>query len=260
MHSTRHRRRGEGRRAWALVLAASLMLSATACGSGGMSKEEMLEEAGACDFSAIRSGYQDNQVNDEETYCGQVCQFAGYVETIGETSVKVVPLEAPVGATPSTAYDLALEVTLSEEDIRQLSTFAVVRMVGEVSALEAHTVYMEDAYYLDDQITFTGTVEGFALNGGFKQTTIVSDMALFGGDPVTFRYVYMGESVDLSQPGAFDAFEEETIRDVTLREGDTVTVTGKLTYETTSYLDLGGGLYAHTRELRLTQVDAIEKA
>ncbi len=245
------------KRIWALILAAALMPSLAACGSGAMSEEKMLENAEACDFAAIQAAYDDNSVNAEETYCGQVYRFAGYVEQIDETSAKVIPLNAPIGI--SGAYDLAVDVTLPAEDIRELSTFEVVNLVGEISALDAGTVHMETAYYVDDHITFTGTVEGFALNSGFRQTTIDSDMEIIGDDGVTFRYTYLGDSVDLGEPGAFDTFEQETIQGVTLLEGDTVTITGKLTYEITTYMDLGGGIQAYTREFSLTDVESVEK-
>ena len=242
----------------ALLLSGALVLSLAACGGSAMTEEEMLETAAECDFAAIQSAYLDNSVNAEETYCGQVYRFTGYVEQIDETSAKIIPLNAPVGL--GTAYDMAVDATLSTEDIRELSTFEVVNMVGQISSLSSGTVYMENAYYVDDLITFTGTVDGFALNGGFKQTTIVSDMEIIGGDPVTLSYAYMGELVDLSQPGDFDTFEQETFQDVTVLEGDTVTVTGKLTYDITTYLDLGGGLYSHTREFSLTDVGLVEKS
>ena len=244
-----------------LILAAVLMLPLEACGrgSGSMTREEMLEAAAECDFSAIQSAYNDNSVNAEESYCGQVYRFTGYVEQIDETSVKIIPLNAPVGLTPSEAYSMAVDVTLSTEAIRELSTFEVVNIVGEINSLGSNTVYMENAYYVDNLITFTGTVDGFALNSGFKQTTIVGDMEIIGDDAVTLSYVYMGESVDLGQPGALDTFEQETFQDVTVLEGDTVTITGNLTYNKATYLNLGGGLYAHTREFSLTSVESIVK-
>ena len=165
----------------ALLLSGALVLSLAACGGSAMTEEEMLETAAECDFAAIQSAYLDNSVNAEETYCGQVYRFTGYVEQIDETSAKIIPLNAPVGL--GTAYDMAVDATLSTEDIRELSTFEVVNMVGQISSLSSGTVYMENAYYVDDLITFTGTVDGFALNGGFKQTTIVSDMEIIGEFP-----------------------------------------------------------------------------
>ena len=242
----------------ALMLSALLLVSLAACGGGTMTKEEMLETAAECNFAAIQSAYNDNSVNAEETYCGQVYRFTGYVEQIDEESVKIIPLNSPPGFA-GLAYDVAVEATLSAEDIRELSTFEVVNVVGEISSLGSNTVYMENAYYVDDLITFTGTVDGFALNNGFKQTTIAGDMEIIGDDPVTLSYVYMGEEVDLGQPGAFDTFEQETFQDVTVLEGDTVTITGKLTYDIMTYLDLGGGLYSYTREFSLTDVESIEK-
>ena len=249
------------RKTLALFLTVALMLSLAACGGGSssMTKEEMLEIATECDFATILSAFSNNKVNAEETYCGKVYLFTGYVGSIEETSVRIIPFNTPL--TFDGYNQVALDVSLSTDEMKELSTDEVINIVGEITSFgdEGHTIYIENAYYVDNLITFTAEVDGFASNAGFKQTTFISDMEIIGDYPVTFSYEYMGEYVDLSQPGAFDSFEQETLQDVTVLEGDTVTITGKLTYNTTTYLDLGGGLKSFTREFALTEVNSIEK-
>lgn len=242
-----------------LMHAAALALSLVSCGGSGdtsngvMTKEEMLEAAAECDFATIQSAYNENKVRAEETYCGQVYRVTGYVERIEETSAKIIPLNAPVGI--GEAYSMALEVTLSTEDILELSTLEVVNIVGEISSLGQGTVSMEHAYYVDNLITFTGTVDGFAydMESGCKQTAIV-ERSKVKGDDITLSYGYLG------QPTSINTFEEqETIQGVTVLEGDTVTATGKLTYYITERTHLGGSLYAYTRKFNLTDIETIEK-
>lgn len=258
-----------------VLIVAALMLSLTGCGSDTMTKEEvsktateeeevsetatvgkkeMLEIAAECDFAAILSAYGDNKVNAKETFCNQVYRFTGYVEEIvDETSVKIIPLNAPVGV--GEAYAISVYANLPSEDLRELSTFEVVNMVGKISSLGPYTVHMDNAYYVDNLITFTGTVDGFSLNGNSKQTTIVSDIELIGSNEVALSYKYLGEEVDVSRLSGFD---RETFLDVTVREGDSVTMTGNLEYAMT--YRPGNGVPFYTREFSVTDVESIEKA
>ena len=246
---------------WALVLAAVLTLALAACGSesGPMTKEEMLEAAAECDVSEILSACGDNKVNAEETYCGKICLFTGYVKSIGEASAEIVPLNSPL--TFDGHPQVLLTVALSADEIKALSTNQVVRVVGEIASLgeDGSAISLETAYYLDNLITFSAEVDGFASNAGVKQTTLAGDMEMVGDYPVKFSYTYRGEYVDLSQPGAFDAFKQETFQNVTVVEGDLVTVTGTLTYDRTTYSSLGGGLKTFTMEFSLTGIDSIKK-
>ena len=248
------------KKVWCLLFSAVLMLSLAACGGGSssMTKEEMLEAASECDFSKILSACSDNKVNAEETYCGKICLFAGYVKNIEESSAEIVPLNSPL--TFDGYPQMSIVLSLSTEEIKELSTNKVIRAVGEITSLgeDGSTISMGNTYYVDDLITFTAEVDGFASNAGFKQTTLVGDMEIVGDYPVTFSYKYRGEYVDLSQPGAFDAFEQETFQDVTIAEGDFVTITGTLTYDRTTYMSLSG-LKMFTMEFTLTGVDSIEK-
>lgn len=250
-----------------LMLAAALALSLVACGGGGgtwdtntssgiKTEEEMLEAATECDFAAIQSSYNENKVRAEEAYCGDVYRVTGYVERIEETSAKIIPLNAPVGI--GEAYSMALEATLSTEDIRELSTWEVVNIVGEISSLGKGTVFMEHAYYVDNLITFTGTVDGFAYDmaSGCRQTTIIEKpkITVTGGRKANLSYAYLGQSTSIN---TFE--EQETIQGVTVLEGDTVTVTGKLTYYITDYTQLGSSLRVYTRKFNLTDIETIEK-
>lgn len=238
----------------ALMLAAALALSLVSCGGSGgssgdasngvMTKEEMLEAATECNFLSIQSDSKENTVRAEEKYCGKVYRVTGYVERIEETSVKIIPLDAPSGL-GSTAYSMTLEATLSKEDILELSTWEVVNIVGEISSLGEKTVFMEHAYYVDNLITFTGKVDGFtAMSSGEKKTAIVENVS-----GVTLSYEYY------CQAGRDDLFtEEETIQGVTVLEGNTVTVTGKLAYKNaTSFYSM------ITRHFTLTDIETIEK-
>lgn len=249
-----------------MVLAAALVLSLTACGGTDKAsgKEALLEEAMDCDFGVMQTSYEDNMVNAEDTYIGNTYRFTGYVIEITENSATLVPLNAPAGFL-SGAFGVQVKASLSKDDIKELSKSEVVNIVGQVSGFDGGdtlTVNMDTAYYVDNLVTFTGTVEGFALDGSYKLTTIEGDMQIIGDDPITLVYHYLNtdETIDLSEAGAVDAFNQETLQGVELVEGDTVTITGTLEFEITTYLDLGGGLRSHSRELNVTSVNSVEKA
>ena len=247
------------KRHMALLLAAALGLTLAACGGEGMSKEEMLEAAEPCNFGAIRGAYGENKLNAEETYCGKLYQVTGYVQSIEAEYAVIGALDSPLGNSAPAVGDgkpTSVDVYLSEEELKQLSTNEVVNVVGELTSIDPSGYTMENACYVDNVITLTGEITNFVIDTGLNQHIMLVEEKVpeYGGGMSYREYEYQVASVT-----AFENMEEVTIDGVTAAEGDTVTITGTASFQNITYSN-AGTIYFYTAHLTLDSITSITEA
>ena len=242
---------------FSFLLAGVLALSLTACGGGGgMSKEEMLEASeGQMNLAAISKAKSDNPVNAEEKYVGKIYEITGIVDTIESDHVELLVVNSPIENHALSGYsDLVhVDVPLSEEELKELSTKEVINVVGRLSAIDGG-YQMDQAYYVDNTVTFTGEVTKFILDESMTNHLMWIDSELNTSAGFNnCRYVYVVEPVT-----AFENLEEAEIGGVTVKEGDTVTVQGTAVYENMTKSS-AGTLVVYTLNFDLNTIASVTK-
>lgn len=229
------------KKAIALVLALVMCLSLAACGGGNgknkkMSKEEIVSAATPCDFGEIYNECQSNSVAASEEYGGQIYKVTGYVSEIKPDYIVVVPLNSPFTSTDSVQL-MEVKAYLSVDDIKSVYKYEVINIAGVVSALvmgaqssSALEIIMETAYYVDDIIEFSATVEYFVKNstGKYHIMVLEGEPKIFAGSTTLVgnnRYEYVVEIVD---PKSSGNITEATLDGVTLKKLDSATFTGRM--------------------------------
>lgn len=241
-----------------LLLAGAMTLTLTACGGGSMSKEEMQEASeGQMNLSAIKQAYAENPIHAEETYLGNIYDLTGIVTSIQADHVELNALYSPIeNHAPSGPSDfITVDVYLSEEERKELSTNEVIHVVGVLSTVGGESGYtMEEAYYVDNVIEFTGEIQNFVLSAGGSSHLMEIESSLKTSAGLNYcLYTY-----PVGPATSFENIEEATIDGVTVKEGDTVTVQGTATYDRMTQTS-AGTLYVYTLHFDLNQITSITK-
>ncbi len=158
----------------ALLLAAVLPLSLTACGGNGngagssdgasaeatTSKEELLEQAENITFTELLTALQENKLRAQETYVGNVYTYSECVTAIEEDYAELSG---------------SVKVYLPKDDLMNLNVDERITVVGTIDSLDltetsetingfefsstAPAVEMKPAYYVDNRFEVTGPIE-----------------------------------------------------------------------------------------------------
>lgn len=197
---------------FALMLAAALALSLTACGGGtgdgsisgsgegstpggGMTKEEMLEQAIECSEDTINDDTLDNMARAKQTYCGKTLLIKGQVTEISSDYITMGRVNTYI------------KVYLPVEDIVNLEYKQFITIVGNMGEeitegtfapdipQKVYTYEVSPAYLVADTYEFTGTPidENDSFPGAWNVE--FSDVP----NPEYRRLVYFDSSVDVSQ-------------------------------------------------------------
>lgn len=203
-----------------LMLAAALALSLVACGgdsgagdnntpsggnrdttstdtpSGGMTKEEMLEQATECDAAEIAGETANNVARATQTYCGKILSIKG---TIGEISADHIQIDSN--------SIVRFKVYLPIDDIANLENGQLVTIVGNTGAeiteeplgpgipQNIYVYEVNPAYFVTDKYEYTGTP--INENDDFPGAWNVEFSNV--GNPEYRRLVYFDSSIDVSQ-------------------------------------------------------------
>ena len=201
----------------ALILAAALALSLVACGgdsgagdtntpstgngdttstdtpSGGMTKEEMLEQAIECDTMTISSDTTSNIVRATQTYCEKILLITGRIGEISADHIQIDPDSI-------TRYKVYLPV----EEIANLEVGQYVTIVGQTGAeikeepmgpgipQNKYVYEVSPAYVVTDRYEYTGTLTS-------KNTDFPGAWNVKFPNSSYQRLVYFDESIDINQ-------------------------------------------------------------
>ena len=191
----------------ALILAAALALALVACGgdsgagdtntpSGGMTKEEMLEQATECDAAKIAGETANNIARATQTYCGKTLSIKGLIREICADHIQI-----------ESNTIVRFKVYLPVEDIANLENGQLVTIVGNTGAeiteeplapgipQNIYVYEVNPAYFVTDIYEYTGTPEN--KNDSFPGAWNVEFSE--GGNLEYRRLVYFDSSVDVSQ-------------------------------------------------------------
>ncbi len=201
----------------ALMLAAALALSLVACGgsggtgdtntssgdttgtdtpSGGMTKEEMLEQATECSAAEIAGETANNVARATQTYCGKILSIKGI---IGEISADYIQIDSN--------SIVRFKVYLPVDDIANLENGQLVTIVGNTGAeiteeplgpgipQNIYVYEVNPAHFVTDKYEYTGTP--INKNDDFPGAWNVEFSE--GGDLSFHRLVYFDSSIDISQ-------------------------------------------------------------
>ena len=129
----------------------------------------------------------------------------------------------------------------------------IYELTGIVDAIDGG-YQMDQAYYVDNTVTFTGEVTKFILDESMTNHLMWIDSELNTSAGFNnCRYVYVVEPVT-----AFENLEEAEIDGVTVKEGDTVTVQGTAVYENMTKSS-AGTLVVYTLNFDLNTIASVTK-
>ena len=231
------------KRALSIVFALTLCLSLCACGSQkSPSKESFLDAATSCDFTTLYNDQVENPAR-AKSYCGQIYKVTGYIESISEDSVTVVPIDTPFSGLMRAVN---IRVYFSNEDMLQLSKFAAINFVGKVEEIAGDysnvLITMKEAFYIDDTIVLSGTVEDFVYNvdHGCTQMQIRTYEKQRGDSRANLWATYY-----VRELSKLESHEKITVKGATLMPGRSVKLTAKLSFDGLKYTDLPSGRTHH---------------
>ena len=204
----------------ALMLAAALALSLVACGGGsgagdnntpstgngdttstdtpsggGMTKEEMLEQAIECTAGEIAVDTGNNIVKAKQTYCEKTLSIYGWILEISTDHITI------------SGGDTNFEVYLPVEDIANLESRQYVTIVGNTGAeireepiapgipQNAYIYEVSPAYLVADRYERTGIPK--SKNDSYPGAWNVEFPN--SNNPELLRLVYFDDSIDVSQ-------------------------------------------------------------
>ena len=242
------------KRMLALLLAATLPLALTACGgdtssgdkdegsasssasdssageNAGQGMEAMLEAAETEGFDQIEAACDDNILNAQDTYVGKIYRYTGLVRQISAENARIDAAD--------TGY--AVDVKLSTDELKQLSTATYVDIVGKISSLQGGnssrvTIGMDEAYLVGDTFTVSGELLFGYLNDpsqGFDARDAIGKEEYWYvqvTDAETGTIYVLSDAIPVTHT------EGERIRSLdfdgtALSSGDQITVTGKVRY------------------------------
>ena len=243
------------------LLAAALTLSLAACGAGGdgggsenrqdppssaadnsaeqdnvsdgksMTLDEMLAAAETGSLEEVNEACSENILNAKDTYCGKIYQYTGVVRTISSDGARIDDSETGI----------FINVTLSEDELKQLSTMQYVDIIGEISALSGGdilsgvTIDMDNAYILRDTYEVTGDILFGYLDPtwGFDSDEVVGKEEFWTvqiQDELTDEiYVITDDELQIDhEPGK--KIRNIEIDGMALSSGDSVSLVGKVKY------------------------------
>lgn len=242
----------------ALLLAVMMPLSLAACGgdtdsadksnsaasssqtdageeNAGQGMEAMLEAAETEGFDQIEAACNDNILNAQDAYVGKIYRYTGLVRQISADAARIDAAD--------TGY--AIDVKLSTDELKQLSTVTYVDIVGKISSLNGGnssrvTIEMGEAYLVGDTFTITGELLFGYLNDpsqGFDARDALGKEEYWYAqvtDAQTDTIYVLSDAIPVTHT------EGERIRTidydgVALSSGDQITVTGKLRYGSYQY-------------------------
>ena len=192
----------------ALILAAALALSLVACGgdsgagdnntpstgngdttstdtpSGGMTKDEMLENATLLNLSELETAFEENKVRAEETYLGNDFKVFCYTDKIESDYFEYYTGKLTV-----------IRVYMSKDKLKELNIKEGVNIVGKIDSLETESgkdaigtplewkvINIKNAYYLDKTIYGVFSVNKFGLNKDGKEVCIANPVKIENGN------------------------------------------------------------------------------
>lgn len=141
------------------ILAAVLILSLAACGSkeAAPTKDEMLETAGMITIDRLRNDITENIITAKENYLGKTYVVPCVVTDLTEDSCML-----SVGYSQ---HPYSLKAALPAEELKQIHVGEVIKVVGQLSAIEDQGdqgskayISMEPAYLYDTSWTFSGSL------------------------------------------------------------------------------------------------------
>ncbi len=197
----------------ALVLAAVLCFSLTACGDKTLTKDEMLAVAEEYSANDILNDSIENIVNAKQKYCNKTLLLSGTVREIKEDHIE---LAAYYGA----AY--IIDVYLSADELGNLKSGQLIEIVGVTTdelieneekvaeyTFNYNQYQMPTAYLVEDRVEITGILKG--KNNSYKPAFNIQI-----GDSNYLKLVYFADSVDTD---AFEYGQEITISAKSIYEG-----------------------------------------
>ena len=204
-----------------------------------MSKAEMIKIAKELSFEDLSEEMENNKTRAEEKYTGNVYLVTGYVKEIDGKNVVV-----------RDTGNAEVIATLSKQEINMLDNGQKVTIVGKINDFEyneetkplgagsytqkTYTLKMKNAYIENDIFTITGIVE-------------IPDKYYYLYSSVTGKRTYETHDIsewycsvngcDITEFAEIKNFttsenEESTILNVSLKDGDFVTIKGKIIRET----------------------------
>lgn len=232
------------KRALSIALVLALCLSLCACGSMQKtpSKESFLDAATSCDFTTLYNDQVENPAR-AKSYCGQIYKVTGYIESISEDSAIIVPIDTPFDGLMAAVN---IKVYFSNEDMLQLSRFAAINFVGkveEIAGIYANVIItMKEAFYIDDTIELSGTVQDFLYNmdHGCTQMQVHTYEKQRGDSRTNLWATYY-----VRELSKLENHEKISIKGVTVIPGRSVKLTAKLSFDGLKYTDVPGGRTYH---------------
>ena len=241
----------------ALILAAALALSLVACGgdsgagdnnthstpstpsggngdttstdtpSGGMTKEEMLENATLLNLSELKTAFEENKVRAEETYLGNNFKMFCYIDKIESDYFEYYAGNLTV-----------IRVYMSKDELKELNIKDGVNIVGKIDSIETESgqdaigtplewevINIKNAYYIDKTIYGVFIVNKLDLNKDEKAVCIANPIKIENGN-----------IVDIDTYATYKiALDSETLS--TLNIEDFILVSGVLSRTNEAFID-----------------------
>ena len=204
-----------------------------------MSKEDIISAAQALDVQSLYRDFEANPIKVKDTYCEGIFRFTGFVERFEEEYVVIAPLDAPI----LFERDLVVKVYMDAEDMKNISTEQVINVAGKITDINddhfvafydqimGTVVTMEDAYYIDDIVEITGTV-----NVSDENLSFISKETTETDSELTVCYSIPKEGEDLNVT---------TVNGVTYTEGEERTVKVRMTFNGLN--DVSGSISMYTK-------------
>lgn len=221
-----------------LFLAVIMCFALAACGSKGISKEEMLAQA--VEIDDYRSEMMGNFARAEEKYVGNIYYITGHVSDITGETLEVGDFT----------------VNLPKEDIMKVTTGQRIKIVGKIDSISYEQVpneygfehqckgVMSNAYFVTDILEITGTLRFYYttlrdIDGRVHNRNGNPDAWLIGLDLTDDSYLTVDYSLEESIPVNHISGKDITSvqfggKDLT--DKTEITVSGKVFYENNKYV------------------------
>lgn len=215
----------------ALLMVLVMCLSLCACSNNSTetkdseeTNESILEKASAIKLDKLRSSFDLNRVNAEESYYNRYYTIVGTVKTITSDYVTIHPMDAVYDTSESGKCRVELPV----DEIKRLSTDSVVMVCGKLTSFTAsggkpdYALTLEDAFYVGNVVEITATVSDIHNYKGGEKSIELERIVL--NDANIGRMLY---EIVVAESGAENSEEAEYMGTV-YQIGDKVTFTGVL--------------------------------
>lgn len=200
-----------------------------------MSKKDMLYIAKELTFQEINEEMENNQTRAKEKYIGNVYLITGYIKEFKGNNIIL-----------EDNGNSDIIVTLSKEEIMNLDNGQKVMIVGKFNDFksnketkqigdgsyteETYTLYMKNAYIEKDNFTITGTISIPELQ--YYLYSYITGKQTLEKHTIDEWYCSVN-GIDITDFAGTKKFttnenEESTISNVSVKDGDTVTIKGKI--------------------------------